>query len=1099
MKQIKYISTPLLAFTSLLTLFAPFSVTQADTLTWKQKSMLASGKWIKIEIPEQGITRIPYSQLREMGFTSPEKVGVYGRGGAMLPLSFTDLAGNQIFSDDISQTRCMHLDGALYFYAQGTDSYRFVREDSHDIPGYFSHQGKNIYSDNAFYFLSDAFEPLHVRTQSSTEKSPATDIQFIGHVHHELDLEQNIFNNGQIFWGESLSNPSEPYRENIAFPGLDKGREAVMDCGAYIEGRDKNATLGTLGFGISGGIGKHSAQVAYNSASNFQHVPGTRANVSIPSNIAEVFVEYEGFDDSHLCANLDYWSISYPLDPSRPMSANHPQVSFAAILAGSSQGAFHNADESLTAWDITDPSAPESLQRLQSGGGFLIPGAPETDRMIVLFRPADISSEICSWSEVPNQDIHTLASEGADFAIITLPDFKEQAIRLAELHETHYGQKCIVATTQELYNEFSGGTPDIMAYRGFVRMLHDSPNPVKNILLFGASRADARAIRSNGKQETAEYIIAFQTPNTTKRDGAMNDNDFIGAMCDIVADGLRFETLQVEVGVGALPCLSYAEAKTYVDKAERYMTGNGFADDMAHHLVIGCDGDSHQHEKQALKLQEEFRAFNDGHMFTTLFNDHIGNEMTHNRILSSINSGVGVVSYIGHGGPLTLTQKKGVFEYSDISHMRNLRTPFMYFSACNITNSDMGHRGLSEEMVLGTRYGLIGTVTSSRTAWSGPNYDLMMAFYSNLYRKDSSDQAPMPATVGEAYARAKSGLSSSNELSFQLLCDPALVIPVPLRSMSDPEVNGKAGQKVEFTGIVTDSEGERDRDFNGSLSVRILAPAVTENVAGTITGEPGPEVTYLSEVIAIGAGTVEDGKYTGQIMLPAHMANLDTDEFTIQLTSYDPSRHVTAASSHKLSMTGQDTSLLSSDCTPPWISDFRYDDASGELSVETTDDMAIDLSNSFLTNGFILFVDGIDIPASQCDNITVGADIASCRRQIPLGHLSEGSHSAYITIKDAAGNRHEEEFRFVVGESFSTYLTADCRNAEGKVVFSLSGKPNRGDISIYDMEGVHIMDIDASNAIVELNAERLPAGRYRAVFSSDDGTIRTNTVTLTLI
>ena len=52
-----------------------------NTSIYATQSKLSTGKWVKISIPENGVYEITYTELREMGFTNPSKVHVYGTGG----------------------------------------------------------------------------------------------------------------------------------------------------------------------------------------------------------------------------------------------------------------------------------------------------------------------------------------------------------------------------------------------------------------------------------------------------------------------------------------------------------------------------------------------------------------------------------------------------------------------------------------------------------------------------------------------------------------------------------------------------------------------------------------------------------------------------------------------------------------------------------------------------------------------------------------------------------------------------------------------------------------------------------------------------------
>ena len=47
-----------------------------NTSVYASSSRLASGKWVKVAIPESGVYEITYDELREMGFSNPARVKV---------------------------------------------------------------------------------------------------------------------------------------------------------------------------------------------------------------------------------------------------------------------------------------------------------------------------------------------------------------------------------------------------------------------------------------------------------------------------------------------------------------------------------------------------------------------------------------------------------------------------------------------------------------------------------------------------------------------------------------------------------------------------------------------------------------------------------------------------------------------------------------------------------------------------------------------------------------------------------------------------------------------------------------------------------------
>ena len=63
-------------------------------------SVLAQGSWVKISVKEEGIYQITDAELRNMGFSDPTKVKLYGYGGRLLPDNFT-FTGSDALIDDL--------------------------------------------------------------------------------------------------------------------------------------------------------------------------------------------------------------------------------------------------------------------------------------------------------------------------------------------------------------------------------------------------------------------------------------------------------------------------------------------------------------------------------------------------------------------------------------------------------------------------------------------------------------------------------------------------------------------------------------------------------------------------------------------------------------------------------------------------------------------------------------------------------------------------------------------------------------------------------------------------------------------------------------
>ena len=113
-------------------------------------SKLAEGRWVKIRIAETGIHELTDSLLLQAGFSHPDRVRIYGYGGALQPEKLT--ASYLAQTDDLPQVAICRMDGRRLFYAQGP-----VNWTKGSVL-----RVRNPYSIYGYYFLTEdgADEPL---------------------------------------------------------------------------------------------------------------------------------------------------------------------------------------------------------------------------------------------------------------------------------------------------------------------------------------------------------------------------------------------------------------------------------------------------------------------------------------------------------------------------------------------------------------------------------------------------------------------------------------------------------------------------------------------------------------------------------------------------------------------------------------------------------------------------------------------------------------------------------------------------------------------------------------------------------------------------
>ncbi|MFW5819995.1 MAG: hypothetical protein ACOCWA_01790, partial [Bacteroidota bacterium] len=185
-----------------------------DLIKMKRKSSglinspLATGDWYKVRVEEEGIHKITYNELIQLGISNPENVRVYGWGGRRLPEKSTK--GKQHDFIEIPLYVEKGTDGVfntndfLLFYALGTVSWTYDADED-----YFSHE-KNPYSDYGYYFITSGNSP--VSSPSDMELSPDapdyTTESYDALDYHERD-DVNLIKSGKEWYGEIFDATTE--------------------------------------------------------------------------------------------------------------------------------------------------------------------------------------------------------------------------------------------------------------------------------------------------------------------------------------------------------------------------------------------------------------------------------------------------------------------------------------------------------------------------------------------------------------------------------------------------------------------------------------------------------------------------------------------------------------------------------------------------------------------------------------------------------------------------------------------------------------------------------------------------------------------------
>ena len=1073
---------------------------------YAKSSVLSSGNWVKVGVDETGVYEISYETLRQMGFSNPEKVSVYGRGGRVLSESFVSNAGVPVLTDDLAPVKVLHEGGKLYFYGLGPDEISFETNSTYETGGYFSRKSRNIYTFRGYYFLTDSKPVASMTTQNyDTSASSIVIDKGVSYVYHELDSVQNTTGSGQLFWGEAVGYPGLRKRTwNVSMPDA-AGPKGVMECDIYFPSRDFGADA-TVSYGFSATSGYFTTPYQQNAALYYAPHQPRIAPIEIPGDKGEVFVEFLGIDMGEF-SNLDFWVVSYEsgiptMKDADGVNLNQRLIALPTVVKNTNYQIALTNSASLVVLDVSTATDPQRLTVKQQGpDGKVGVRSKSKTPVLVIFDKDQPQRQICGYEkayyQIENQNLHSYKEEGADFLIITVPSLKPYAEELATLHREHDGIKVIVATTEEVYNEFSGGVPDPMAYRSFARMLYFSDCKPKNILLFGPLNSDFRGVKV--ENDPSETIIAYQSPSISISRGAHNINDFYGMMSDKFRTDY-YERNDVQIGVGILPIHFPSEARIVLDKIKNYLERTDHAYYLNRFTGVGGLGDDHTHEIQVRDIYTHIRSFdNQSTIYTPLAIDAYGNTEGKKKFINQINEGCGMFSYFGHGAEQFLGLDRYFFNAGDVYQLRNRILPFALFGGCQITNTDRGYRGLGETIVTATPYGCIGSIVSARDTWSGQNYEFFKQFYTSLYSQGMTASSPrrsQPVTIGEVYKDVKNYSTYSNELAYQLLCDPALVIPSINRSISartdmdDGTSALQPGDSFKLKGNVLDASGNPDASFNGEIVVRLNEPELQKPVGAVQNGSANPNLIYSYRDAQVGMTTaqVTNGAFEANIHVPSSMSKWEGDQALIFLCAYDPNTRVAAGSLYEATVGAPKAQTAeSTDKVAPVIETLAFNETDCTFDIAVSDNVALNLSSSPLDKGLFLYIDGKERNEAHIVEPVIESGRAAYSKNVFVNGLTYGSHSARLKVKDAAGNTTEQEITFIYQPAMARYVIARSNESTpGLTRISIEGEaPASASIVVISAAGTEVWRGNFSGNSVEWNhtgadGAKVAPGHYKA-------------------
>jgi hypothetical protein len=491
---------------------------------------------------------------------------------------------------------------------------------------------------------------------------------------------------------------------------------------------------------------------------------------------------------------------------------------------------------------------------------------------------------------ITNQDHH--ADSQADMVIIipTSQKLLAQAQRLATFHENHDQLRVNIVPADELYNEFSSGTPDANAYRRYLKMLYDRAETEADmptyLLLMGDCVWDNRMLTTDTKLlDPDDYLLCFESENSFSETDCYIDDGFFA----LLDDGEGSDPLtkdKLDMAVGRFPVTTEDDAKVLVDKVINYVNRDNAGAWLNTIMMMGDDGNSNIHMRDANDAAENIMAQHPGYYVKKVMWDaytevstSTGN--TYPEVKSTIKAqqeaGALIMDYVGHGSAYQISHEN-VLSLNEFKSFSNANLPLWITASCDIMPFDGTVENIGEEAILNANGGAVAFFGTTRTVISYYNRLINMAFLKQVLTITDGKAT----TVGEAQRLAKNQLIENhqdmtcNKLQFSLLGDPAMALNLPQELVVVDSINGiatsstslpqlQAGGKARIVGHIEGSD-----DFNGVVTVIVRDSRELVTCKNNASAQADTPFTYYdrTKVLFNGTDSVKDSKFAISFNVP---------------------------------------------------------------------------------------------------------------------------------------------------------------------------------------------------------------------------------------
>jgi hypothetical protein len=551
--------------------------------------------------------------------------------------------------------------------------------------------------------------------------------------------------------------------------------------------------------------------------------------------------------------SLSFYTISYPQNINMGKAKSY-DFKFKGLTNGWARININNAPANSVVYDITNKDVPSIIQGKVTN--LMIPAKIGTDLDLY------VSSEVIGVekSSVTAVNLKKLDPKSYNYIIITSANLKEGAEAYAKYRSSKEGGnfKTVVTEITDIYNQFNFGEPSPVGIRRFMDYMLSDNSKEKYLFLIG-------------KSITFNERIIRELPNEVPTVG------FPGSDL-LLVEGLAGSQKETPaIPVGRLSALTNQHVYDYLDKVKEFEDGSDEDVSWQKNILHLNGGHSALEINQLKNILDSLAPVAQNGLTGAKVKHFVKQqgiqEVEQVNITPEVNSGIGLLTYFGHGSTTVTDLNIGYATDASRAYSNRGKYPLMYFNGCGVGNvfsgrfntspSSSDRIALSLDWILAPKRGTIAILANTFEAYVSSTAKYLQYLYKAMFLDSETSNMSIGNLQREV---AKRILSDGNDFrdvgnihQTMLQGDPALHmtgvgLPDYLLTSNESiflqsDLPGKTiGNSATLkTALIVRNQGRYNKNEKVALAVKY----VYEDGSQVTKNQTVPAIAYMDTVYVV--------------------------------------------------------------------------------------------------------------------------------------------------------------------------------------------------------------------------------------------------------